>query len=826
MQHKKCAIAITLAMLLATLDYTGLAEAQAVQQSYRIGGGDLGEVLRQLAIQAHVQIIYPAELVQGRTTRGLVGTYAPAESLKKLLSGTGLVAKQVNPSTFVLKKAPPPPPARKSVASKPPGKEAPTDLASVTVTGNLRAQTYDRYAGSITPLTGAELDRIGANSMQDYLGTVPGVSFAPMGPGLSNITIRGIGTTTGNDQGQQTTGLYIDGIPLTEAYFNLATPDIDTFDVDRVEVLKGPQGTAFGTGAMGGAVNYIPNKPDMSGFDDRFEVGVSGLDGGGVGHVAKAMLNVPVSSDFAVRLVLDDRRAPGYIDNIGTHDAHANSSDVFGGRLMATWQIDNSTSLNWMTLYQRIRNADASYGMSTVGVMESDTAFPQRFDTSILINALDFKHKFSWADLTIRASSHKKAQHSVTDDTSLLSALFGGMAFPIGLPQAANASGNTLEARLTSNNDGPLQWLVGAIYDETIIGYDDKGFAPNAINAIDTLYGAGLGPLLAPNDQFLYEGIRVRGQQSALYSQVSWTFTPKWKLTLGGRYYSTAVSSGILDAGLLNYLTTQSTAASYLAGTQESNGFSPMGSLSYQATANTMVYGLISTGFRFGGLNANPSGGTASTPATFGPDKLTNYEMGVRTSNDSKTLTAGATAYFIDWKNIQLRTTASNGLAYAVNAGKAYSYGMEGNIDWQPVKNFQWTGSLGLNLAKLVVPYQQYVGEVAPAGTPLPGSSKWQASSAATYYFGGAHNPFITATFQYRSKATTDLFDLEPKMGNYSIYGLRSGFSVGSATLTAYIENIGNKKGISNIYVNSPANLDRYYITPRTVGVLVDFSIF
>lgn len=800
------------------------AESVAPQQ-YSIAAGELGDALNQLAAQSHLQIVYAPELVQGKTTPGINGQLTWREVLEKLLAGSGLEWSLVGHNLVAIRKAPPSPPVKKPVASKSPELGSPQQLATVTVTGNLRAETYGKYAGSIAPITGVALDQIGAQSMQDYLGTIPGVSFAAINPGFSNITIRGIGTTTQVDQGQQTTGIYIDGIPLTEAYFNMATPDIDTFDVDRVEVLKGPQGTAFGTGAMGGAVNYIPNKPDTGSFDDRFQLGLSDVDGNGsLGHVAKAMLNIPVSNDFAVRLVLDDRRDPGYIDNLGTQRDNANTSDVFGGRLLATWQIDDKTSLNWMTLYQRIKDADASYDDSTVGVMKSDTAFPQYFDTSALINTLNFKHAFAWADLSITASSHKKTQSSIADETNLLGALLGGLATPLSLLQGAEANGHTAEARLTSNSDGPFSWLVGAIYDETLIDYVDTGYAPGTSQAIDAIYGAGLGPVLAPGDQWLRGPVRVRGQQSALYSQVSWAFTPKWKLTLGGRYYSTSVASTVGDAGLLNYLTTGSTVGSLLAGNQKADGFSPMGSLSYQATANTMLYGLISTGFRFGGPNTNTSAGTQSTPSTFGPDKLTNYELGVRTSNDSKSLTAGVTTYFIDWKNIQLRTTSPQGLAYEINAGEAYSYGLEGNFDWRPNRHFQWNGSMGFNQAKLVDPYQQYVGKVAPSGTPLPGSSKWQASSAASYYFGGDYNPFITATFQYRSKATVDLFDLEPKMGNYSIFGLRSGFSIGSTTFTAYIDNIGNKKGISNIQLVSSAELWRNYITPRTIGVLADFS--
>jgi outer membrane receptor protein involved in Fe transport len=822
----RCAIAIAMAMQFASVGYTGCAQAQSGEQSFQISQGDLGEALKQLALQAHVQIIYSPRLVEGKITPGLTGHFTPLQSLQKLLIGSGLMAEQINPSTFVLKRLPMPAPSSpRAVPAKPPPQACPPQLGSIIVTGNLRAESLDQYAGSITPMTGPQLDQIGANSMQDYLGTVPGVSFAPIAPGLSNITIRGIATTTVIDQGQQTTGIYIDGIPLTEPYFNLATPDIDTFDVDRVEVLKGPQGTTFGTGALGGAVNYIPNKPDTSGFDDRFQLGMDGLQGNGsLGHVAKAMINIPVTNRFAVRLVIDDRRDPGYIDDVGTHENNANTSDEFGGRFLATWNISDKTTLDWMTLYQHINNGDSFNDESYIGVLRISSAFPNYFDTSTDLNNLKFDHLFDWGDLAISASSHGKSKNSDVDETGAFGPLLGYLTGPVHILDAERANGHTAEIRLTSNSDGEFEWLVGAIYDETIVNYNDIGYASGAAEAIDAIYGQGLGNVLAPNDVFTYVPLRLRGQQAAAYGQVSWNLASRWKLTFGDRYYSTNVDSTTYNIGLGNYLAIGSTMPSLLVGKEHATGFAPMGNLSYQANEDAMIYGLVSTGYRFGGPNENPSGGTASTPGSFGPDKLTNYELGLRTSNASKTLTTSVTSYFIDWRNIQLRTSTPTEIAYAVNAGTAHSYGLEDSMEWKPEKHFQWSGSLAFNKAMLVRTYEQSAQLIAPAGTPLPGSSKWQAGSVATYVFGGSLHPFVTASYQYRSKAIVDLFNREQKMGNYGIFGLRGGFTAGGVTYTAYVENLGNRLGVANAQVITPENILRYYATPRTFGILADFS--
>ena len=349
--------------------FTSPAATASTIRAYDVPADNAVAALRLAAKQSGVVISISDDLAAGIRTKKLKGNYTTNEAFRLLLRGTGLSVRRVTDGSYVLEPT-------TSASTYP---MTARELETVIVTGDLRNQPADRYAGSDTALTGVALEQLGASSMQDYLGTVPGVSFASVaGPGLSNITIRGVGTSTGIDQGQQTTGIYIDGVPLSEAYFNLATPDIDTFDVDRVEVLKGPQGTTFGTGAMGGAINYVPNKPDTGMFEGRFQVGADQVDGNGsLGRSAKAMVNIPVTNDFAIRAVVTDSRTPGYIDNLGTGRRDANATDVYGGRLMMTWNIDPNTTLSWLTLYQKIKDFDVFNDDSLVGTFKEKSAIPQ-----------------------------------------------------------------------------------------------------------------------------------------------------------------------------------------------------------------------------------------------------------------------------------------------------------------------------------------------------------------------------------------------------------------------------------------------------------------
>ena len=799
--------------------FTSPAATASTIRAYDVPADSAVAALKLAAKQSGVVINISDDLAAGIRTKKLKGNYTTNEAFRLLLRGTGLSVRRVTDGSYVLEPT-------TSASTYP---MTARELGTVIVTGDLRNQPADRYAGSDTALTGVALEQLGASSMQDYLGTVPGVSFASVaGPGLSNITIRGVGTSTGIDQGQQTTGIYIDGVPLSEAYFNLATPDIDTFDVDRVEVLKGPQGTTFGTGAMGGAINYVPNKPDTGMFEGRFQVGADQVDGNGsLGRSAKAMVNIPVTNDFAIRAVVTDSRTPGYIDNLGTGRRDANATDIYGGRLMMTWNIDPNTTLSWLTLYQKIKDFDVFNDDSLVGTFKEKSAFPQYFFTTALVNSLKIEHKFSTATLNVILSDHRKTQADDSDYTPYFEGLFQGMTGPIHAPQNASAEGNTAEVRLTSTSDSAFQWLVGSIYDETSIKYVDTFYAPGATAAINEIYGGNLGDQLAPNNVFYCScgssPLHVRGQEAALYGEGSYSFTPEWKLTVGARYYDSKVSSTNVTSGFYNYLST-GVPVTYAVGRQSEQGVSPKASLAYLLDKNTMVYALVSTGFRYGGPNPNPPGISSPTPASFGSDKLTNYELGLRTSNEAKTLTASVTGYFIDWRNIQVREFSALGLAYATNAGSAYTYGSEVSLAWQPNHHFEWQGDFAFGRAKLVQAYEQSATQIAPSGTLLPGSSKWSGSSLATYRFDGAYSPFVTATYQYRSKATIDLFNTVPKMGNYELFGLRGGLVIGNATYTAYVENIGNAKGLTNVSPVSSTEVWRYYVQPRTIGLMADFK--
>src|SRR5882757_9910742 len=267
-------LAAVLAAALSTLAHNAFADTATFD--FDIPQEDLSLALNQIAQQSRIDITNSADLTRGKTSPPLKGTYTPEQALAKLLDGSGLHVRQIDGGALVVETEGTV--AAPSGGKKPsPDSDGATQLGNITVTASKRSQKQREVANSITAFSGNELRQMGAQSFEDYIGRAPGVIFDQATPGLSNVTIRGVGTTTsGPDQGQGTTGIYLNDIPLTDPSFGVSIPDIDTFDLQRVEVLRGPQGTLFGAATLGGAVNYIINPVDLDTYDARLESSVSG----------------------------------------------------------------------------------------------------------------------------------------------------------------------------------------------------------------------------------------------------------------------------------------------------------------------------------------------------------------------------------------------------------------------------------------------------------------------------------------------------------------------------------------------------------------------
>jgi len=701
-------------------------------------------------------------------------------------------------------------------------------LDTVVVTAGKLKESVREIAGSVSAVTDQQLQDIGAQSLADYIQRTPGVVFNNYQPGVSHVVMRGIATSAGNVQGQPTTGYFLNEVPLTEPGWTIAIPDIDAFDLNRVEVLRGPQGTLFGSASMGGAVNYVANIADTGAFDAAAEVTVSQTRNADVGFAGKAMVNVPIKQDLlAVRAVAQYRDDPGFIDNIGTGRDGANSSTLDGGRLSLVLTPNEDTTLTWLSLLQNSDSDDNSYQIAGLGDLKRRTALPEYTHTKVAVHSVRLDQDLGFADLTALLAYQKKKQDWRFDYTPVRAAYNADLGLdltaPLYIASGGESTGKSIELRLSSKPGGRIDWLVGGMYFDSGKSLHEQLGAEGAAAAFDRspLFGPGSGAVIAPGGQ-IFNGFLtdLSGSEAALFGEGSVHFNEQWKLTAGGRLFRNKVRTVSTQVGFSTWpgaptVSTQQT---------KEDGFNPKVSLTWQVTPDVMVYGLVSEGFRFGepntaGLSAYP------VPSGSKSDSLVNYELGTRTSWAGGRLLLDATLFYVDWKDIQLRLQTPDLFNYASNGGKAYSRGVELSATWRPVDAFEWQASATWQRARLDEDlFILYYG-TAPRGSQLPGSADWTVSNLLSWYFDARFSPMLSLSHQYVGGGISDLNSAVPgvtpnRQGNYNLFDLRYRMTFGNTDVTLFGSNLTDKRGITRS-VTETNGIGEGLVRPRTVGVTV-----
>jgi len=816
-----CAIGAALAV--------GMASAAAAQPSaptykFNIPSEDLSTALRTLARTAGQQIVFDNALVRGKTGPELSGVYTADEGLARLLAGSGLSVKRTAAGVVYVV----PPSQAQAETSSGPAEAAATPLAEVIVNATKRPEAVRRISGSVSALTGDQLETIGANSLSDYIAFAPGVVFNANIPGESGVAIRGVSTTTTVDEGQSASGYFINDVPLSDPYIAVGIPDIDAFDVDNISVLRGPQGTLYGSSSLGGAINYQAAKPNLNQYQAETQGTVDGVDHGGTGGSGKVMVNLPIVSDtLAVRGVYVYRDDAGFIDNIGDGVANSNTTLVRGGRVEVAWTPTSNTRINYMFLDQSETSADAGYEEpGTAGSYRKSTVIPEPDSYTTLLHSL--RQDLGFATLTAMATYHDKTSDTVADVTADYARLFPG-ASPILINDTAYSRGETFEVRLASPSGQKIDYIVGAMYDNTKEKFSNAYEGNNIAQVIENTYagsfGAGIGAKSAPGNVFFSGSTPFNAQEAAVFGEVTYHLSDEWKITLGGRAFDMKSQSQQLESGFFELLLSGNL-SSATAGNEHQSGFTPKASITWTPNSNIMAYFLVSEGYRLGGPNTNPSLPGSPIPRSYGSDSLVNYESGVRTNWFGNRLQLDLTAYYIDWKNIQLNIGAPDNLAYTTNAGEAHNYGLEGTATWRIARGLTFQTNLTSLTAQLAGDFPQGFG-VPPvaSGTTLPGASKWQVSNILNYqWFDGPLQPSFVITNRYISKAPGSFpGDGGVEQGGYDLVGARLTLHLKTASVTAFVDNIGDSKGVTE--GTDFRGVEEYIVRPRTVGITFDYRM-
>lgn len=707
----------------------------------------------------------------------------------------------------------------------------PLELEEIIVTATKRKENVRDIPAAVSAISGQQLDAVGAQSFADYIQRSPGVVFNSFQPGTSHVVIRGVATNSGNVQGQGTTGYYINEVPLTEPGWTIVIPDVDAFDVSRVEILRGPQGSLFGSASMGGAVNYVANVADAGDFAARVETTVGKTRGADVGYSAKAMLNVPlVEEKFAVRGVFGYREQPGYLDNVGIGKKDSSDISVTGGRLSAVWTASASAELSWLSLYQRTDADDAPYRNPAIGELGRSTAIAEPNESDVQVHSLRLDQDLGFATLTALGAYQKKTQDFIFDFTPYRvfynADLQLDLTSPLYIGSGGESEGQSIELRLASNEGGVFEWLVGAMYFKSDKDLYERIGAAGAAAAFDAspLFGPGSGAVIAPSGEiFNAFYTKVKGEERALFGEASWNLADGWKLTAGGRLYQNEIDSTSRQVGFSTYPGDPIVTPT---GDDE-DGFSPKVSLSYRANDDLMMYALYSEGFRFGTPNTQGLS-DFTVPGGSKSDSLKNYEIGARTNWLGNALLVDATVFYVDWQDIQLRLQTPDFFNYAANGGAAEIKGIETSITVRPAASFDWQSSVTYMEARLTEPLFILFAGSAPKGSRLPGSSDWSVSNTASYQFAGRFEPTLVVSHRYLSKGISDLNSAVPgavpsEQGDYNLIDVRLRATFGSTMAAVFADNIGDERGITRT-VPEANGLSQGLVRPRTYGLTLNWS--
>jgi iron complex outermembrane recepter protein len=653
---------------------------------------------------------------------------------------------------------------------------------------------------AITALTGQQMKDMGGSDLADFAGAIPGLSFQNDRAGENRTTIRGISEIGGT---APSVGVYIDEIPVTAVSGEQI--NLKSFDVDRIEVLRGPQGTLYGEGSEGGTIRVVTNKPDASGFSADFRATASGTDHGGANGEADAMINVPLIDDtLALRVVGLWSDYDGWTTNPDLGVSRYNENSSYTVRAAARFTPDPDWTIDASYIHQLSRSDGPS-------VSDLDYVYavptPEPRNDRIDVYNLTIQRHFDFATLTSATGYFDRSSNSLNDFSSeapLLSFVFGTPIDTVYISRPNKQKTFTEELRLVSNGDGPFQWTVGGFYEN------------------NSLFIANASHTNPPEDDVFDLSVDDISRQYAAFGEATYAITDALHLTAGVRYFEQDRDTKASVSGLVPLLFT---GVSFNDLTQKASDshVTEKFSLSYNVTDKALVYATASSGFRAGDINPYAFM-FPGAPQSFGPESLWNYEVGAKTSWFDDRLVANGDLFYIDWSDLIVDAQTANPLfGYSFNAGKAHSEGAELELTAIPMEGLELSLGETYNEAQLdrVSP-----GAAATEGSTLPFVPKFKTFAAAQYSFplpfwglsgrlrGDLFN--TSSTYSFISNAPSSVSD------SYTQVNLRAGVVGTDWDLMVFADNVGNTKGELSASVGELGTEQWDLIRPLTVGLTLN----
>ena len=746
-------------------------------------------------------------------------------------------------------------------------------LEEIVVTAEKRVGTIETTAISITAVSGADIEARGFTDLASLMKSVPGVSIRSSGPGMTEFEMRGVASNGGNSP---TVGFYFDETSLTAAAATnegkiVISPDL--YDLNRVEVLRGPQGTLYGSGSMGGTIKVVPNAPNPGQYEASAEARFADTDHGGFDHLENGMVNLPFwDGKAALRIVGSYSYDAGWIDRvvvapgqfpfptglmngaytvrgnvlaapIATEYHNVNDVEKTGVRVSAIFEPIDGLTIAPGYLYQKLRSGGLPYIDST----PRTDAFYQPFDTAerysdeFHLETLSVKYHTSAFEIS-SATTHWTRHEPLIQDTT--ESWTTGLA-PVGIGINGFGPGNgnlgqsyayednnqeqtTEELRVSSVGDSRFKWLVGYFYSDFVSPWD----------IVFPSQSGASNPNIGTNDLFSYF-TPFKILQQSFFGEVTYNFTEPFSVTVGARRYHYDSVVYLNQFGGL-------TATVVQAASENEQGITPKVTLSYQFDKNLLVYATAAKGFRPGGgtgpvptsgplscesqlqIEYNSHGAFVPGPLQFNSDSVWSYELGEKWRSSNNRITVNSAAYFERWNGVQQTNSLSScGYVYTANAGDAHVYGGELEVNAVVVHDLQ--ASANVSYAHSTLVSASLVDAGFNPGTPIQQVPEWTGTLALTYRHNLTDKLALTAHGEstYVGSRTDATYSINT-LPSYELTNVRAGIDGGRWSAVLFVNNVTDKRALLNNITQDAINMADYnriaVNQPRTTGIDLNFK--
>lgn len=741
----------------------------------------LPDAMLAFASQSGVSVGSGVTAACGRS-RPVQGIFEIEDALTRLLAGTGCTWRRIDARAFAIVRTTPalhlpwrrqPPRAPLST-----GEAAPTQLGEIVVTATKEDTALSQAPYALSVLEGQDFDSATRRDTADLATRLSGLTITNLGPGRNKIFVRGLADGPLSGQTQAMVGLYLDDTRLT---YDVPDPDLRLVDIERVELLRGPQGTLYGAGSIGGILQIVTRAPDLTSYSGEVFASAAVAEGAGVSRSYDIVINAPVLRDrLALRAVGYSEVIPGSVDDVNLGLDNTGDTTRRGARIGLLWRIGSNWRLRLGYVAQTLHSDDSQYAFSTLGGDRRSLSLREPSSNDFDGWSATLSGDLGWGRLKIDTAVQSHGLDRRYDAT-VATSRFGGSG-PTAYDESDSIDALVTEATLMSRPGGRLNWLVGVFATE--YSHDRTGDLTQ----------------LSPATLLYDSQRRDHTDETAFYGQASWAFTDRLRITAGGRLFRLGVETEAMahQGGV---------STDTLDDDRQDSGFAPKVVIEYALRDKVLLYVQSSEGYRAGGFNAGATAGPsygvpggAQPYRQFRSDELVSYEAGARIRAWNDSLAVRLALFAIDWRAIQSDRIGADGLPFTGNIGDARNMGFEAEVAWT-AGPWRIDANLMIDDPDLNDPDQ---GFPLPAKTNLSGVSNVVANFAARRDLTFASRPaWVSGSLGYIGASNLIFSSTERSpMGDYWTSDLAAGVDFETWSLNLRLDNVLGSEGDTFAYGN------------------------